>query len=286
MSQNINLSSTRIAADSLLLLDVARAVLDRCGGQHWTFQPSEPWCYVRPPAAVSRKHGWKLHVAATPLSAPLVLARAAEVLVRRQASFKFATDLYRVAQLVSPWYDRGSGGKFITVYPRDDEQFRMLAGELDRAIDGLAGPRILSDKQFRQGSLVHYRYGAFTRDRVFTDDGIFESIMVGPDGSHVRDERRAWPTPPLWAPQPFPEAPVAAAAAPTSVLLADRFRVTGTVRHANKGGVYRAVDEADGSDVIVKHARAHVGADLDGTDVRDRLREEARMLDILLKLNS
>ncbi|MFI5671474.1 hypothetical protein [Streptomyces sp. NPDC051704] len=53
-----------------LLLDVARAVLDRCGGQRWAFQPGDAWCFVRPPATVRRAHGWKLHVSATPLAAP------------------------------------------------------------------------------------------------------------------------------------------------------------------------------------------------------------------------
>lgn len=110
------------SADSLLLLDVARAVLSRRGGQRWTLQPTDAWCFARPPdLAVRRAHGWKLHVSATPLSAALVLARSAEVLTRRSASFKFAVDLERVVRLGDVWHDRGTGGKFITVYPEDDD---------------------------------------------------------------------------------------------------------------------------------------------------------------------
>ena len=234
-----------------------------------------------PPDDVPRRHGWKLHVSATPLSAPIVLARSAEVLIRHGCSFKFATDLARVAQLVEIWYDRGGGGKFITAYPRDDEHFRVLADRLHEVTEGLAGPRILSDKQFRQGSLVHSRYGAFRGDQHLTDDGKFVSQLVGPDGSTGSDVRNAWFSQPAWAVYPFPEEPVRAAAAPESVLLGGRFRVRGAIRHANKGGVYRATDEHDGAEVIVKQARAHVGARLDGTDVRDRLRKEARMLELL-----
>jgi tRNA A-37 threonylcarbamoyl transferase component Bud32 len=272
------------SANSVLLIDVVQAVLGRCGGRLWTVQPSEAWCFVSPPVNARRQHGWKLHVSATPLSAPIVLARAAEVLVRRRCSFKFGTDLRRVAELVDVWYDRGGGGKFITVYPSDDEQFRMLADELHRATRGLAGPRILSDKQLRRGSLVHYRYGEFSGDRTFTDDGVFESRMVGPDGTAFKDQRKAWFTPPAWASSPFPQESTMADAPPDSMLLASRFRVHKAIRHANKGGVFRAVDEHDGTDVIVKQARAHVGARLDGTDVRDRLRAEARMLDVLSPL--
>ncbi|MFE2147561.1 hypothetical protein ACFXA3_38530, partial [Streptomyces sp. NPDC059456] len=269
-------------ADALLLLDVARAVLDRCGGRHWTFQPGDAWCFVRPPASAPRAHGWKLHVSATPLAAPLVLARSAQVLVRHGASFKFATDLERVARLGNIWSDRGSGGKFITVYPRDDDQFRTLASALDAATAGLPGPRVLSDRQLRPGSLVFFRYGEFSGERFLTDDGVFEHRMTGPDGGVVKDERKPGFFLPSWAEYPFPEEETApAAAAPASVLLGGRFRVLRAIRHANKGGVYRAVDEHTGAEVVVKHARAHVGARLDGTDVRDRLRDEARMLERL-----
>jgi len=44
------------------------------------------------------------------------------------------------------------------------------------------------------------------------------------------------------------------------------------------------VDERDGTTVVVKQARAHVGAMLDGTDVRDRVRAEAKMLETLAPL--
>jgi hypothetical protein len=275
------IAADNVTADSILLIDVVRAVLDRCLAQRWVVQPTEAWCHVSPPAETPRQHGWKLHVTATPLAAPLVLARCAEVVVRHGCSFKFGTDIPRVIELVGDRFDRGSGGKFITVYPRDDEQFRVLAEELHRVTRDLPGPGILSDRQLRPGSSVHYRYGEFRGDRVFTDDGVFAARMVGPDGSAFVDERKAWFSPPAWAPPPLVEVATAAPAAPESVLLGGRFRVRQAIRHANKGGVYRAVDERTGDEVIIKQARAHVGAALDGTDVRDRLRTEARMLEVL-----
>jgi serine/threonine protein kinase len=56
------------------------------------------------------------------------------------------------------------------------------------------------------------------------------------------------------------------------------------IRHANRGGVYRATDQRYGAEVLVKQARPHVGALLDSTDARDRLREEARLLEVLAPL--
>ncbi|MFE5946997.1 class IV lanthionine synthetase LanL [Streptomyces sp. NPDC056480] len=276
----------KTTADSVLLIDVIRAVLDRCNGQRWSVRPEEAWCYLTPPGGHNREHGWKLHVTATPLSAPLVLARAGEVLVRAGCTFKFGTDIRRVSQLVDQWYARGGGGKFITVYPKDDDQFRELAEQLHRATEGLPGPGILSDKHLRPGSLVFYRYGEIggSGHSDFTDDGIFKRRMVGPDGTSATDERNAWFSPPPWASSPFPDETIETPQPPDSILLADRYRVTGAIRHANKGGVYRAVDELNGTEVVIKQARAHVGSGLDGTDVRDRLRQEGRILQELQPL--
>ncbi|MFI5911632.1 class IV lanthionine synthetase LanL [Dactylosporangium sp. NPDC051541] len=268
----------------MLLLDVLRATLARCGADRWEVIADEAWCRVNPPAVAPRPHGWKLHVTATPLGAPLVLARAVEVLVAHEARFKFAADIPRVEALVDVWHHRGGAGKFITVYPRDDAHLREVAGELDRALRGLSGPRILSDRPYRPGSLVHYRYGTFDEKPTFTADGRYESRMVGPDGTAVSDERLAWFAPPPWAESPFPADPAAGDPHPASVRLADRYEVRSALRHANKGGVYRARDTSTDAEVVIKQARAFVGARLDGTDVRSVLRDEARMLEALAPL--
>jgi serine/threonine protein kinase len=62
------------------------------------------------------------------------------------------------------------------------------------------------------------------------------------------------------------------------VLLGDRFVVRSAIRHANKGGVFRAVDQQTGADVVVKQARAHVGGGRGLPDVRTLLRHEATLL--------
>ncbi|MGW8358311.1 class IV lanthionine synthetase LanL [Streptomyces wedmorensis] len=268
----------------LLLVDVVQAVIDRLrGGEGWDVQPSEFWCRVKPPRDVDRGQGWKLHISATPQSAPLVLARAAKVLVRHNCAFKFAQDLDRLETLLSRNCPRGSGGKFITAYPRDNEQFKLLAEELDRLTDGLPGPRILSDGQLRPGSLVHYRYGVFSANPVFTNEGWFESVLTAPDGSHVKDERLAWFSPPSWAECPLPE-PAPVRSAPESVRLAERFVVRKAIKHSYGGGVYLAHDEETDSDVVLKQARQYTGGRIYGTDAVDALRHESRMLDLIAPL--
>ncbi|MEE3919502.1 hypothetical protein V2I01_17690 [Micromonospora sp. BRA006-A] len=119
------------------------------------------WCHARPAHATARLQGWKLHLSATPQSAPVVLARAIHILRADPAAFKFARTTRLLADLIDARQDRGSGGKFLTIYPVDDEQCRRLAHALDEATHGLPGPGVLSDQRLRPGSLVHLRYGAF-----------------------------------------------------------------------------------------------------------------------------
>lgn len=277
----------------VLLVDCVRAVLARNAASHWMVHQGERWCSVDPPTRERRRvQGWKLHVSATPLSAPLVLAEAAAVLVRRHHPFKFAATLREVAELCSAHADRGSGGKFLTVYPEGgDDELRALAEELHRVTDGLPGPGVLSDRPYRPSSLVHYRYGAFAGVPMLGNDGSYEALLLAPDGSLVRDERKAWFAPPSWAPaDPFtasrstgpPTGPQSATpAAVKPVLLNDRYVVRQAIRHSFKGGVFRATDTRDGGEVVIKQARRHVGATTTGQDVRNNLRHEAEMLVLL-----
>ncbi|WP_369394700.1 class IV lanthionine synthetase LanL [Streptomyces sp. CG1] len=273
----------RIAEQSLLM-DCVRSVLSRHQPHEWQIRPGEFWCHVRLPEAPARIQGWKLHISATPLSAPLVLARTAEVLAAHHCPFKFAGTLSRVAELCSRQTARGSGGKFITAYPDgDDDRLRVLAEELHRATEGLPGPSILSDRPYRPGSLVHYRFGAFQGVPMLGNEASYEVMLMAPDGSLDRDRREAWFSPPPWAPRdPFtgqrPGPPAPGTTAPRPVRLDDRYIVREVVRHAFTGGVYRATDERDGRAVIIKQARPHTGATATGTDICNARRHEAAML--------
>ncbi|MFF0216040.1 class IV lanthionine synthetase LanL [Streptomyces vinaceus] len=268
------------------LQDLLRRALDATsGGAHWTSLVDETWCRLTPPAAKHRTQGWKLHVSATSASAPTVLAKALDVLLREESAFKFTRYLSKVSALNSRATPRGSAGKFITVYPNSDADAVRMASELHRATQGLAGPRILSDHPYAADSLVHYRYGAFVARQRLAEDGLMVWYIEDPDGNPVEDERTGRYAPPSWAVNPFPESvPVAPPAEKEPigpVLLGGRFSVREAIRHTNKGGVYRGSDVTTGAPVVIKEARPHVDADASGRDVRDWLRAEARTLKAL-----
>ncbi|MFE2555034.1 class IV lanthionine synthetase LanL [Streptomyces sp. NPDC059352] len=279
-------------ATEVELEDLLRQALDATGtGARWAAVTDEMWCRVVPGSGTRREprreQGWKLHLSATAASAPTVLARALDVLLRAESAFKFARSLEQVSALNSRATPRGSSGKFITVYPLSDADAARLAGELHRATEGLVGPRILSDRPYAAHSLVHYRYGSFVGRRRLSDDGLLVWFIEDPDGNPVEDRRTGEYSPPSWAVCPFPASvPVpsssrSADAASGPVVLGGRFAVREAIRHTNKGGVYRGSDVRTGAPVVIKEARPHVEADASGCDVRDWLRAEARTLEML-----
>ncbi|MFI8829057.1 class IV lanthionine synthetase LanL [Streptomyces sp. NPDC053431] len=282
MRDKIDSSGERGAS---ILVDLAASTLKRHGLEHWSIQPESFWCYVTPPPGPGprRTQGWKIHVSATPLSSPLVLAKAGDVLVRHKVSYKFAKDLSRVTEITSRNCDRSGGGKFITAYPDcSEDELRALVEELHVATRGVPGPAIMSDLPYRPGSLVHYRFGTFSGVRMLSNDGSYEAMLVRPDGSLALDQREAWFTPPAWAPpDPFRmDALPEERQESQRVLLNSRYLVQSAISHAFTGGVYRGTDTIANRTVVIKQSRPHTGADVTGHDIRDTRRHEAEMLRI------
>lgn len=271
------------AAESVLADVLESQLRDSSEGERWDVTDDGFWRSLTPRDAARRRQGWKLHVSATVISAQTVLARSLPVLLKGRSAFKFVSTTDHVARLNSRHTPRGHSGKFVTVYPDSDEEAARLAEALHQATAGLAGPRILSDRPYAAGSLVHYRYGAFVEQRRITNDGLYTWVIFDPNGNPVEDRRAGQYLPPTWVRSPFPKVEEGgtanAKASGGGVLIKDRFLVQQAIRHTNKGGIYRAVDHTTGAAAVIKEARPHVASDHDGTDVRDQLRAEARALE-------
>ena len=272
------------AAQLLGDLAVTARALVASSGAEWGFSVEGPWAFATPAGARSPEQGWKLHVSATEASAADVLSATVPLLVAEGVPFKFAATHKIVRLLNSTHADRASGGKFLTVYPADDAQAVRLAEACHQATEGLSGPVILSDRAYRPGSLVHYRYGGFSSSPAVDADGVVLHLIKGPDGTPLADERTASYRAPSWLADPFqpdsaPDTPVTGAAPSPggTVVLNDRYRVQGALSHANKGGTYLAEDATTGQLVVIKEGRPHVGDEGRG-DARARVRHEARML--------
>jgi hypothetical protein len=228
--------------------------------------------------------GWKLHVSATPLSAVPVLEAALEVLLAQGARFKVVNSISHLGTFNFGLCGISQIGKFITVYPNDDDHAVQLAVALDEATRGLRGPRVPTDRPLRPGSLVHYRYGSILPRSEAHDagaEGFGSYDLLDPAGRLTDDYRLEYYEPP--APEivdPFEAAGVREPPPIRGRLLNGRYLVVHSLGCSARGGVFRALDVGvkPARLCLLKEAWHDVGLDPWGRDARDWATNEAQVL--------
>ncbi|MEV1007570.1 class III lanthionine synthetase LanKC [Streptomyces sp. NPDC049881] len=245
----------------------------------WERRRRGDWLSLAPLGHQLPDQGWKVHVSATPDNAERVLDRVTAVCVERGAAFKFLPSPYLLLHRNTKYADRAGSGKFVTVYPEDDERCRVLAEELAAALDGEPGPYVLSDVRWGAGP-VHVRYGAFAQRFVQGADGGTVPAVADPSGRLVPDLRGPAFRVPHWVEVPAFLAPHVAARSAQDVTELP-FTVERALHFSNGGGVYEGRDRATGARVVLKEARPHAGLAADGADAIERLEREHRALERL-----
>lgn len=233
------------------------------------------------PACRPPRQGWKLHVSATPTSAPHVLQRVLPILLAAGVEFKLSKSIASLAVLNEGLPgQRSQVGKFITVYPVNDQQAVDLAQQLHQATIGLAGPAIPSDQALVPRSLVHYRYGGFAPHMSVSPVGVVIPLLQTPDGTTVPDKRDPWFSKPAWVTDPFEAAGLTQRSKPQSGMLGTRYRIRKALRQTAKGGVYLADDRSLDPPclVVIKEGRRFACTDSYDRDARERIQHEYAML--------
>lgn len=193
-------------------------------------------------------HGWKLHVSATPFNAEQVLEACVGVLLEARVPFKFAASVDRLIELNGGVGGLGQVGKFITVYPPSAEVAVEIARALDQVTTGERGPSVLTDRALSPTSIVHYRYAGF---------------VEGSDVSEPPDD-------------PFVAAGLVDVR--SQMVVGGRYLITATLHKAIRGAIQLAVDTKEKRSCILKRAWRDALMTPDGRDARDRLRDEAELL--------
>lgn len=238
------------------------------------------WRQSRLPSISEPEQGWKLHLAATVLTAPDLLEKLGPFLQARGVLFKAPGYLQELSRINSGlFYGYTQVGKAFTVYPRNDRECVALANELHKLTMGFAGPSVPFDERYRPDSLVFYRYGSFKRQSTQNDDGTQTLVITDPNGTLIPDLRES--SGPDWASNPFsrdlpaehePESPLGA-----------KVRVLKALMQRGKGGVYQAVDFSGPAPrlCVLKEGRLHGEVTFDGRDGHWRVKHEKRVLKAL-----
>jgi hypothetical protein len=246
----------------------------------WKIERGGIWCHCTPPGGQVPVQGWKIHLSATLANSPAVLATAARILARDSVAFKFAADKNIVFMQNGKRWDRGGAGKFITIYPMDEAQCADLLEKLYRATIGYSGPYILSDRRYREGSIVHYRYGGIIPARRLDVTGRMVPVIQLAGGQYADDDRMPYFHLPEGMTDPFNDAPPEAESG-EATLKNGRYVIESALVFSNSGGVYTALDRETGETVIIKEARPLSNVSPRGTDSVWLLKKEHRLLTVL-----
>jgi tRNA A-37 threonylcarbamoyl transferase component Bud32 len=249
--------------------------------QGWKREPLDDWLIYAPADGKLPDQGWKVHVSACLDNAERVLDKVSGYCHEHGISFKFIHGRAALLMRNAKYARRGSSGKFITVYPRDESELESVCTELSALLDGEAGPYILSDLRLAGGP-VHVRYGGFAA-RYCVVDGVVEPAVADPTGTLVPDRRDPVFRTPSWVTLPPFLAPHVAARNATTVAGLP-YRVDEVIHFSNGGGLYRGTDLATGAQVVLKEGRPHAGLDADGVDALTRLEREHQALERLSDL--
>ena len=235
----------------------------------------EFWRYS--PRPLGPTQGWKIHVAASILTANKIFSRVHPILERHQSLFKVPARLDDLRRLNCGLPHFSQVGKFITIYPSSTVEAVSLARQLHQATRGLPGPEVPYDVCYRRGSAVFYRYGVFRKRGPDSDP----SFLVDPAGRKRRDRRAYGAAVPRWLSDPFQPSPKKRwrCTAPIGV----DFLPFKALMQRGKGGVYEALDlsVSPARRVIIKEGHRHGETAWDGQDGYTRVRREARVLHAL-----
>jgi serine/threonine protein kinase len=245
----------------------------------WRFGRNTVWLGCHPPEERDRplpQQGWKIHISSSVTNADDIVRAVVPVLSRNNVAFKFSLDRRLLALMHSKGWARQGAGKFITVYPLDEEHFKYLIEELYHVTKEFEGLYILSDKRYKDSRVIFYRYGGIRPFTYLNVKGENVSVLLSPDGERVPDVRRPYFHVPAWAKDPF-EAPAPAAQGEAGeITLKDgRYVVKYVLGFSNSGGVYVAEDRETGTEVVIKEARPCVTATEDAISL---LKKEHRIL--------
>jgi len=254
------------------------AVADRELPTGWERKEQDDWLVFDPGDAVLPAQGWKIHVSACLENAEKVLGVVWDYCLPRGIEFKFLRSHAALLARVSKYAPRGYSGKLVTIYPPDDTACETILNELGKLLEGEPNPYILSDLRWGKGPL-YVRYGAFANRFVVGDAGQLVGAIADDTGTLVPDRRTPVFYLPPWV--TLPEFLVPHMEARNSVTMTDvPYTVERVLHFSNGGGIYVAVDQRTGEQVVLKEARPHSGLDGRGNDAVRRLELEHETLEL------
>lgn len=219
--------------------------------------------------------GWKIHVSANLKNIEDILIKVVCYLDQTNVAFKVvrSRELYRLTSQKA--FPREMYGKFITIYPETKRQFSSIIKGLYKFLQGYKGPRVLSDKRYKDCMVLYYRYGGINPICEIDTLGKQKTYIKDGKGNLIEDIRR-----PYYEPVPFIKEPFKQEKKESSRLFKE-YRVTDVLDFKNSGGIYIANRIRDGKECVIKEARPYTAL---ANEYMDAVSMRQREVDVLKRL--
>ncbi|GAA2864856.1 class III lanthionine synthetase LanKC [Lactobacillus intestinalis] len=245
--------------------------------QGWRQFSDLHWQYFLNSKAKLPDQGWKIHLSAGYKDIEQLLQTVTKYLVDKGVTFKVTIGKEEWILKNSKSADRVSSGKFITIYPQNDQEFKEIVHDVSKKIASFEiGPYILSDKRYKNTN-IYYRYGAFTELR--NDQGIL--CIRDENGNLIPDSRQPFYQQPNFVEDPLMDEQDISQLRIANKEKLDKYHITGALQFSNAGGVY--VGEFQNKNYVLKEGRLQAGIDSNYEDGFSRIKHES---DILKKLQN
>lgn len=241
----------------------------------------DKWIYVTPVGTGLLEQGWKLHISSTVRDSVDILRITIPFLVHQQCKFKIIRTHDLLRQLNHGIFGMSQIGKFITIYPQNDEMAVHIAEKIDQYIDDYIGPSVPSDLPLHDKSNVFYRYGSFSNKVLQLLNGETVHALSSPSGALIPDQRRLFYVPPVGVSNPFPPQNIPASGVR---LLGDRYIILANASRTARGWVLLAHDVDANRPCAIKQAMIRPQVGLHDLEPSDMLRREFATLQELVEL--
>lgn len=195
--------------------------------------------------------GFKIHISATIDNYKDIFNLVEGILDSYTITYKYIRDDEDVLRNFSVDESPAESGKYITIYPENEEKFRFILDVLYEAIPiETEGIYILSDRPYKDSNIIFYRFGTIKWDLRQTEDGL--PTIYSESGDRWQDFQKTYFDIPVWI------SDIQEEDLKEESYLEENYAVFDLLSQKNGGNVYRELSLLFKQPVILKEAVPHV----------------------------
>ncbi|MFE6707580.1 lanthionine synthetase LanC family protein [Bacillus thuringiensis] len=211
------------------------------------------------------RQGWKIHISCYYDNYQEILNIVSDYCFTNEVTFKYIHNKKMLFSLLEKSASRFSAGKFITIYPANELDFKKILNSLYKKLNMFNGPYILTDKRYLDAKVIYYRYGLIN-----PQNDSNQGFLISPNNDKIKDLKECYYFQPDFIESPFTEETIQ-----EPEYLSKRYSVESAININNSGGIYIALSNKDNKKVILKEARPYVGVSEELTSIFFRKNEKS-----------